>query len=137
MTGRLQDGGAGRARRLEREERTIVVMVGMYCRAHHSADGGPCTDCDALLTYARRRLAACRFGADKPICSRCPVHCYAPVERERIREVMRFSGPRMLKRHPVLGLAHLLDGRHECGDVLRRGARRSDDAKDGGEKEGS
>ena len=105
-------------RRLRREERTIAVMVGMYCRDHHgaavtgSAAGDTlCADCAELFEYARRRLDACRFGADKPTCAKCPVHCYAPAMRERVREVMRYSGPRMLGRHPVLGVAHLIDGR--------------------------
>jgi hypothetical protein len=104
-------------RRLRREERTIAVMVGMYCRDHHGAAGAAragdalCADCAELLEYARRRLDACRFGADKPTCAKCPVHCYAPALRERVREVMRYSGPRMLARHPVLGVAHLVDGR--------------------------
>ena len=31
--------------------------------------------------------------------------------REEVREVMRHSGPRMLRRHPLLAVAHLLDGR--------------------------
>ena len=109
-------------RRLRREERTIAVMVGMYCRDHHGAAGTGraagdtlCADCAELLEYARRRLDACRFGADKPTCAKCPVHCYAPAMRERVREVMRYSGPRMLGRHPVLGVAHLIDGRRMPG----------------------
>lgn len=114
-TGR--DGGPGRRRR--REERTIAVMVGMYCRDHGHAGRRPglrgdealCPDCGDLLAYARRRLDACPFGDEKPTCAACPVHCYAPARRERVREVMRYSGPRMLLRHPVLGVAHLVDGR--------------------------
>jgi hypothetical protein len=110
-------GGTAAGRRLRREERTITVMVGMYCRDHHggagtghSAGDGLCADCAELLAYSRRRLDACRFGAGKPTCATCPVHCYAPAMRERVREVMRYSGPRMLGRHPVLGIAHLIDG---------------------------
>jgi hypothetical protein len=36
--------------------------------------------------------------------------CYTPDMRERIRAVMRFSGPRMLLHHPWLALMHLVDG---------------------------
>ena len=43
--------------------------------------------------------------------ARCPVHCYRPGMREAVREVMRYAGPRMVVRHPVLALRHLLDGR--------------------------
>lgn len=106
---REEKSGAGR--RLEREERTIAVMTGMYCRDHHGGTGALCPECDELLDYARRRLAACRFGAGKPTCAACTVHCYAPSRRERIREVMRYSGPRMMTRHPVLAVAHLVDTR--------------------------
>ena len=44
----------------------------------------------------------------------CPIHCYAKAEREQMREVMRHSGPRMLLRHPVLAIRHLLDGRKKA-----------------------
>jgi hypothetical protein len=30
--------------------------------------------------------------------------------REKIRDVMRYAGPRMLLTHPVMAIAHLLDG---------------------------
>ena len=30
--------------------------------------------------------------------------------RARIREVMRYAGPRMLLSHPLMALRHLLDG---------------------------
>lgn len=106
--------GAGRqSRRLKREARTLEVMVAMYCRDHHHPAAGArlCDDCTALLTYAQRRLSGCRYGAYKPTCARCPTHCYVPEKRELVRAVMRYSGPRMLKRHPLLALAHLADGR--------------------------
>jgi hypothetical protein len=31
--------------------------------------------------------------------------------RERVREVMRYAGPKMLTRHPVLAIGHIIDGR--------------------------
>jgi hypothetical protein len=111
---------AGSLRRLAREERTIAAMIELYCRDRHAASGGgdpPCADCAELLAYARLRLDRCRYGTEKPTCSACPTHCYKPAMRERVREVMRYSGPRMLKRHPVLAVAHLVDGRRRpAGD---------------------
>jgi hypothetical protein len=101
------------ARRLERERRTVRAMLELYCRHHHGASGGLCQDCAGLEGYAGRRLDRCPYGAAKPTCVNCPVHCYRTVERERMREVMRFAGPRMIWRHPVLALLHLLDGRRE------------------------
>jgi len=108
-------------RRLAREERTIAEMIGMYCRDHHvdevSRDAdGLCPDCAELMAYARLRLDKCRYGADKPTCAKCTTHCYTTAMRERVREVMRYSGPRMLKRHPVLAVAHLVDGRKTPGE---------------------
>lgn len=101
----------GTQRRLERERRTIALMVGLYCRAQrHPAGGdGLCAACGELLAYAMRRVDKCPFQAEKPACARCPVHCYQPRMREQVRAVMRIAGPRMLIRHPVLTLRHYLD----------------------------
>jgi Nitrous oxide-stimulated promoter len=96
--------------RRARELKTIETMVRMYCR-HHHCDAAPCPDCATLFDYARRRLERCVFGDAKPTCANCAVHCYSAELRERVRVVMRWAGPRMLFRHPVLGIAHLLDGR--------------------------
>ena len=105
------DARAGRPpRRLAREEKTIAAMIALYCRDHHAGDR-LCAECAELLEYARLRLEKCRYGAEKPTCANCETHCYRPEMRERVRVVMRYSGPRMLKRHPVLAVAHLVDGR--------------------------
>lgn len=68
-----------------------------------------CPQCQALLDYAHRRLEHCKFGEDKPSCTRCPVHCYKPAMREQIRQVMRYSGPRMLLHDPIMAIRHLWD----------------------------
>jgi hypothetical protein len=95
--------------RIERERKTVEAMIRLFCRDRH---GGTdlCPSCEELLAYAERRLAACPYGNDKPTCAHCPVHCYKPVMREQILDVMRFSGPRMIWRHPVLAAFHLADG---------------------------
>ncbi|MGQ9683754.1 MAG: nitrous oxide-stimulated promoter family protein [Anaerolineae bacterium] len=106
--------------RLARETRTIEAMVHLYCRAHHRRrDRTPCPECAELLAYARRRLAHCPFAGGKPTCARCPVHCYRPDMRRRVRAVMSYAGPRMLLRHPILAILHLLDDLR-----WRRGTRR-------------
>ena len=96
--------------RIRREKKTIRAMVAIYCRAHHGTRGTLCDDCQALVDYAECRLDRCPFGAKKPTCAKCPIHCYKPALREKARDVMRYAGPRMLLRHPVLALRHLLDG---------------------------
>ena len=70
-----------------------------------------------MLSYADQRLANCPFGEDKPACNLCQVHCYSATQRERVKAVMRYSGPRMLWRHPILSLYHLLDKRREAPDL--------------------
>ena len=101
--------------RLQRELATLAAMLGIYCRGHHGgrphADGPLCGECSGLLDYARKRLAGCPFGPDKPTCVHCPIHCYGARQREATRGVMRYAGPRMLWRHPLLALAHWIDGR--------------------------
>jgi len=114
-------------RRISRERKTIAAMIEMYCRGKHggtrrrSARGGLCAECAALLEYAKRRLDRCRFGEEKPTCGRCPAHCYRPVEKADIIDVMRYSGPRMIVRHPVLAIRHLRDAME---DGKRTGGRK-------------
>jgi hypothetical protein len=113
MTGADRDAleTAASARRA-RELKTITAMIAMYCRGHHGGAGTPlCDDCAALHDYARRRLQRCVFGDAKPTCANCTVHCYKAAMRERIRQVMRWAGPRMLWRHPALALWHEVAGR--------------------------
>ena len=97
-------------KRIARERKTISIMIRMYCRAHHNPADGLCPDCAELEAYALQRIDRCPFGWRKPTCANCPIHCYKPGMRERIRTVMRYAGPRMLLRHPVLAVLHLLDG---------------------------
>ena len=110
--------------RLRREWRTLEAMIGIYGRRRHG--GGRralCADCRELHDYAQGRLAHCPFGADKPTCANCRVHCYRAAMRERVRDVMRFAGPRMLARHPYLALMHLLvDERRPAPELARRRA---------------
>lgn len=88
-------------------------MVEMYCRAHHGTRGKICDDCAELLVYAEQRLGKCPYHEDKPVCNKCPIHCYKPDRREQVRVVMRYAGPRMLWRHPVLAIRHMIDKRRE------------------------
>jgi hypothetical protein len=93
-----------------REEETIRTMIGIYCRDNHGTKGPFCPDCAELMSYAKVRLAKCPFQEDKTTCGKCPVHCYKPVMRDRVKDVMRYAGPRMAVRHPVLAFFHFLDG---------------------------
>ncbi|MHC4271432.1 MAG: nitrous oxide-stimulated promoter family protein [Planctomycetota bacterium] len=99
---------------LKREIKTVSAMIGIFCKAHHApARGKLCFDCIELMHYARQRLEKCPYKPNKGPCSKCTTHCYKPEYRARIIEVMRYSGPRMLTRHPILAIDHLLSSRKE------------------------
>ncbi|HET8995323.1 MAG TPA: nitrous oxide-stimulated promoter family protein [Acetobacteraceae bacterium] len=103
-----------------REFRTIAAMLRMYCRTHHAPTAAAlCPACTELHDYAKRRLERCVFGEAKPTCANCTVHCYKASMRERIRQVMAWAGPRMLWRHPVLAIRHLIDGRRLAPTLAR------------------
>lgn len=84
-------------------------MMAIYCRDHHGCHGSLCESCEKLLDYAKRRLDSCPFEAQKPACNHCEVHCYSRQMRDQVQQVMRYAGPRMMHRHPILSLYHLMD----------------------------
>ena len=91
----------------EQEKRIVAQMIQLYCKKqHHRSD--LCRDCQEVLSYAIDRSNHCPFMESKTFCSNCKVHCYRPEMRTKIREIMRFSGPRMLLYHPVLAVSHML-----------------------------
>jgi predicted amidophosphoribosyltransferase len=94
--------------RLEREAGTVKAMIALFCKDNHRHDSrGLCAQCKGLADYSSDRLRACRYSEKKPTCRKCTTHCYKPEYRDRVREVMRYVGPRMFSRHPVLALRHL------------------------------
>ena len=96
----------------EREKETVSLMIRLYCRKKH---GGKelCPACAELDAYARLRSDKCPFMETKTFCSNCKVHCYKKDMREKIREVMRFSGPRMIFHHPIMAIRHLIESKKE------------------------
>jgi hypothetical protein len=94
---------------IDKENKIIEIMIKTYCRKkHNSKNEDLCEECGNLFEYAKLRLSKCPFGDKKPFCSKCEIHCYNAQMRGRIKEVMRFSGPKMIFKHPVLTLWHLL-----------------------------
>jgi hypothetical protein len=88
------------------EKRTIRYMIEIYCRGVHKTRP-LCDDCVDLLNYALTRLDMCPFDKGELTCNKCKVHCYDDDHRVKIRWVMRYSGPRMLFRHPISAIKHL------------------------------
>jgi hypothetical protein len=95
--------------RISREKKTLKIMIEMYCNANHSNADDTCRECTRLHDYALGKIDKCPFHEKKPVCGKCPVHCYKAEMREDMRAVMRHSGPRMLLSHPVLGIMHIID----------------------------
>ena len=89
-------------------------MIQIYCSGVHKNKGAMkdvsklCSECNNLANYVKERVAKCPFMETKTFCSMCRVHCYKSDMREKIRCVMRYSGKRMLKYHPILAIKHLV-----------------------------
>ena len=91
----------------------VSQMIALYCKKKHHTKDGLCSECAALDAYARERSDKCPFMETKTFCSNCRVHCYKKDMREQIRQVMRFSGPRMIFRHPVAAISHVVETKKE------------------------
>ncbi len=91
------------------EIKTIKVMVNLFCRDHHRGLT-PCEQCLELLEYTVERVKQCPLQEQRTTCGQCHVHCFKPSMQKKIKEVMRYAGPRMLKAHPVLAAKHILKG---------------------------
>lgn len=94
--------------RIEKEKETVSLMTRLYCR---KKEGNKefCHECRELEAYAHKRLSSCKYGEHKTSCKKCPTHCYRPDMREKIRDVMRFSGPRMILYSPIEAIRHITD----------------------------
>ena len=94
--------------RIEREKQTVRRMIELYCRHHLKQDTMP-DEYQHLAEFACRRLDHCKYGENKTACKDCPTHCYAPKEREQIRKIMRWAGPRMIFYSPIDAIRHLFN----------------------------
>lgn len=100
----------------EKEKKLIPVMIRIYCKGKHKAERkaqcvkgkAVCAGCNELTEYALFRLGKCPFKVNKKFCSFCKIHCYKPEMREKIKEVMKYSGPRMLFTHPIFAISHVV-----------------------------
>lgn len=99
------------------EFKTIEAMVNIYCHAWHKKEG-LCEECNAFLIYANEKLDRCPYGQTKPTCNKCPIHCYKPEKREQAKKIMRYAGPRMLLKHPILAIKHLRAEKRLIPDMM-------------------
>jgi hypothetical protein len=112
--------------KLKKDLKTLALFVSLYCHHQHAGAekcaprvnnldidqiaGRPlllCGDCRKLLAHALVKRSHCPMNP-KPACKHCPAHCYHATYRAQIRQVMRFSGRKMLLGGRLDYLFHLL-----------------------------
>lgn len=92
---------------IEKEKQIISLMIEIYCeKVHAQAKGTLCEECEALHEYAHKRLSFCKFGDEKTSCRKCPIHCYKKDMKQKVKEVMKFSGPRLIIYRPIEFIKH-------------------------------
>lgn len=92
--------------RVENEKRVIKIMIEIYCKKKHRCKDDLCDECKELLDYAHFRLSHCKFGDEKTTCGKCPIHCYKKDMKIKVKEVMKFSGPRLIIYKPLELIRH-------------------------------
>lgn len=95
------------------EQETIRLMIGLYCKKKHHHKDDLCEECQEIYEYTCKRIDVCPFMETKTFCNNCKVHCYKKDMREKIRIIMRFSGPRMLFHKPFMAIRHVYLDRKE------------------------
>ena len=99
--------------RQDKELKLMIRFTDLFCSSHHrtfrsesagtgvtgeaGSTGQLCPECADLVRYAAARLRHCPLKP-KPSCKNCPVHCYRPDYRQKIREIMAWSGKRLILR---------------------------------------
>ena len=98
----------------QKELSVVKLMIEFYChKHHHTKKHDLCPECQELYEYVEFRRSKCPFGDKKPFCANCKIHCYKPDMREKIRQVMRYSGPRIVFVHPIIAFRHLIETKKE------------------------
>lgn len=95
----------------KKDIRLIGKFVEVYCVGKHGtierspytlpADMGKrrvCPECADFMAYAIAKRMKCPLEAEKPTCKHCRIHCYGKAEREKVREIMAYSGRRLMMR---------------------------------------
>ena len=100
--------------RKERKDlRVLALFTSVYCAGHHQGrhaalDSLPeelshlqryhyCDDCREFLRYAIERRLKCPLQ-EKPTCKHCQIHCFRKGHREKVREIMRYSGRALIRK---------------------------------------
>jgi hypothetical protein len=50
------------------------------------------------MNYAVARRIKCPLEAEKPTCKHCRIHCYSKVNLDKVKEIMAYSGKKLMLR---------------------------------------
>lgn len=105
----------------KKDLKVLATFIHVYCESRHREEGNVplpeemaemcgkdvrlCSGCRALLDYALQKRRTCPLDP-KPSCKNCHIHCYSKEYRAKIREIMAFSGRKMIMRGRVDYLWH-------------------------------
>ena len=110
----------------KKEIEVVRMMIELYChRNHKTKHHDLCPECQELLEYVEFRRSKCPWGDNKPFCANCPIHCYKPDMRQKIREVMRYSGPRITFVHPIIAMRHVIETLKEKKKIKKMGVEKA------------
>lgn len=87
---------------IDQEKELISIMIKIY-------EDDNKIDLSELREYALKRIEHCPRKDEKTFCSSCPIHCYQKEYRQKIKQVMKYSGKRMLSRYPIITIKHLIN----------------------------
>jgi hypothetical protein len=95
--------------------KVLVRFVELYCSSRHRGTARTfeelppemavvfrkppvlCPECAELVCHGIQKRIKCPLDP-KPSCKKCSIHCYSSEYRARVREIMAFSGRRMILR---------------------------------------
>ncbi len=93
----------------KKDLKILINFVRVYCRAKHGdrektrtsasdlagRETILCGECTEIVDHALVKRRNCPL-TPKPSCKNCHIHCYGKDYRAKIREIMAFSGRRMI-----------------------------------------
>jgi len=103
-------------RKLEKDISILVDFTNLYCSSVHKKNEKEvvwfngtlgnylnkyglilCRDCKNTLAHGVAKRILCPYSP-KPACKRCPTNCYRSSYREKMKEIMKFSGLLLIKK---------------------------------------
>lgn len=97
-------------RQMQKDLSVIGRFTEVWCAGHQHTgrqpvrfvEGGKpfnlCDECADFFAYAVMKRQKCPLEAEKPSCKHCRIHCYASQQRAKVRQIMAWSGRRMILR---------------------------------------